>query len=166
MSVTVSSTTRPLYDDAIKGLMRSIGDAGVAPANTAGFTVLRRLDHIAGNTYATYLRVNDPGDADIFTTTALAAGELFISPTKDFFGSRLSTFGVVAFADVASATDGLKIEGSIDGTNWDVILAKITVAANTGTKLEVTIPCRYTRVTYLNGATAQTVFRLGGRYYI
>ena len=42
----ISGDFQALTDDAIKGLMRSIGDAGALPANSAGNTVLKLLADI------------------------------------------------------------------------------------------------------------------------
>lgn len=157
---------KALTDETIKGALRTLGDAGDTPTNVTGHTVLSRLNRldfyttVLGGAYA------NPAHAEILTTTALAAGATFTGPSRDYHVSRLGHVGMIAFADVASATDGFRIEGSIDNTNWDIILGKTTVAAGTGISIEVTVPCRYIRVVYVNGATAQTVFRLGGRYYI
>jgi len=148
-----------LVDDSIKGVLRSIGDAGDSPANSAGYTVLSRLYYIDS-------RYSNPSNAEIFTTTPLSAGASYISPSRDFLLSRMGHMGAIAYSDVDSDTDGFRIELSINGTNWDYVGAKATVTGGTGAALEQTVVARYARVVYVNGATDQTVFRLGGRYFI
>jgi len=174
-SATQSNTEemkKSLRSTAELGLLRSIGDAGVNPTNTTGFTILHRLAQIRTDTYWTEYNTRILDDrfrlvgAETYTTTALAANATYTSPTRDWFANRLSTIGIAVFTDQPSAVDGLRIEASLDGTNWDFRLATTTVEARVGKTLEVTVPCRYTRTRFINGATAQTVFRIGGRYYI
>ena len=62
-------------------------------------------------------------------------------------------------ADQASATDGLSVEFSTDGTNWDAN-DTFTIPATTGKTFSFQCATRYFRVTYTNGAVAQTTFRL------
>jgi len=155
-----------LIDDSVKGIMRSIGDPGDNPIGKTGYNALYflyRCANILGNIRN---RLQFPGDAYIFSTTPLNANETFISDTLDFHFSRLNHFYILAFADQDSAQDGLVIEESIDGENWDHIAGVSTVNANTGTVIEVVIHARYARVKFTNGGTTQSVFRLGGRYTI
>ncbi|MEM4430207.1 MAG: hypothetical protein QXM08_03525 [Thermofilaceae archaeon] len=88
------------------------------------------------------------------TTTALAAGASWTSPTVDMLNH--SKLYVTVFADQAGT---LYIEQSPDGTNWDVS-ESISVSAGAGVAVVREIAARYCRVRYVNGATAQTVFRL------
>jgi len=50
-SIVIKKALEPflkaLIDDTVKGILRSIGDAGTAPANVGGRTVLARLNDIA-----------------------------------------------------------------------------------------------------------------------
>ena len=158
--------TQALVNDAIKGLLRSIGDAGANPLNNTGATVLRRLYNIDLYTYMTRVRFEDPGDAETFTTTPLGAGATYYSPARDFFYSRLGHAGCIGFADQPSDTNGVYAQLSIDGTNWDYIGVKDTASANVGVSLRQEVTARYVRFVWKNGPNAQTVFRFGGRYYI
>ena len=78
-----------------------------------------------------------------------------VSEDTEFFG----VIGIQVFSDKASATNGLSVEFSTDGINWDVTDTN-TVALNTG--ITYNFPCiaKYFRVVYTNGGTAQTEFRL------
>jgi hypothetical protein len=107
-----------------------------------------------------------PGDAETFTTTPLGAGAAYYGPTRDFLYSRLTTFGVMGYANQPSATDGVYIQLSVDGSNWDYRGATTTLSAAGAVSLAQVVTARYARVVWVNGATAQTAFRLGGRYMI
>jgi hypothetical protein len=79
-------------------------------------------------------------------------------------GSSVATNGygilyVSVFSDVASATNGLVIEQSIDGTNWD-FNDTYSIHANTGKTFSIQPAGRYIRVKYTNGVTTQNAFRL------
>jgi len=156
---TISSRVQGNNDDSIKGLLRTLGDAGANPSNTSGKTLLFHVD-----LSRRYLA--NPGEPETFTTTPLAGGTTYTSSTRDFNFCRLGFMGLMAFADQASATDGFKIQQSIDDVNWDLDVGKETVSANVGKGIKVAIVGRYARASYTNGGVAQTVFRLGGRYMI
>jgi hypothetical protein len=95
------------------------------------------------------------------SVTNLAGGATFTGPTLDF-GDTMSVYKTLtaqAFTSHASATDGLKIQVSRDGTTWrDAVSA--TAAANAVTRIEYGLIYRYCRVVYTNGGTTQTSFEL------
>jgi len=66
---------------------------------------------------------------------------------------------VTIYSDQASATDGLEIQWSPDGTNWDGADA-FTVPAATQKTFSFQPVAKYLRVQYTNGGTTQAVFRL------
>jgi hypothetical protein len=88
------------------------------------------------------------------TTTALAANASVTLGPWDALNYKYVNVSV--FADQAGT---LYIEQSPDNTNWD-ISESISVSANAGQAISREIVARYVRVRYVNGATAQTVFRL------
>lgn len=91
------------------------------------------------------------------STVALAANAVFTGTAVDI--SEYSTIMVTVFADQASATDGLRIEQSSNGTNWD--FADIySIPISTGKVFSVGVVAQFFRVVYTNGATANTAFRL------
>jgi hypothetical protein len=57
----------------------------------------------------------------------------------------------------------LLIEQGIDGQNWDFDTT-VTVVGGTGKEFKQDIYAPYIRLTYTNGATPQTVFRLAARF--
>ena len=64
------------------------------------------------------------------------------------------------FSDKAGV---LHVEQSGDGTNWDWD-DTVTVVVSTGVKFSFELSGPYVRLRYVNGAAAQTVFRLAARF--
>ena len=91
------------------------------------------------------------------STTTLAGNATFTGSSQDCSG--YSQVSVLVFADVASATNGLSVQVSSNGTNWDDVQTR-TVAAGTATHMAIGVSARYVRVVYTNGASAQSAFRL------
>lgn len=93
------------------------------------------------------------------TTTPLGANATFTGGWEQVVD--FSTLTVTVFANVASATGGMKFEWSSDGTNIDEIEAVTISAAHPGRAMSFNVRGRYFRIVYTNGGTAQTTFRLG-----
>jgi len=91
------------------------------------------------------------------TTVALAANGVFTGPAEDI--TEFADVRVSVFSDQPSATDGLQLQQSSNGTNWD-ISDPYSLPATTGRPFSVAAAAKFFRVVYTNGATAQTVFRL------
>ncbi|MEM2386089.1 MAG: hypothetical protein QXO67_03810 [Candidatus Bathyarchaeia archaeon] len=97
------------------------------------------------------------------TTTPLGANATYTGASRDTFIStnfpypRYALFMACALADQAGT---LYIDESPDNTTWINGVKSASVAANTPTILEHKPIYRYVRVRYVNGATAQTSFRL------
>jgi hypothetical protein len=155
----MGAAVRALTDDTIKGVLRSLGDAGTSPSNTTGVTMLYCAAAIQTMLY-------NPTNAETYTTTPLAANATYTGSSRDHVSSRLGFMGCLAYSNVASATDGFSIQQGLDGANWDLNTAVTSVPAATGTGIKAAVVARYARVRYVNGGTAQTTFRLGGRYMI
>ena len=154
---------RSLVNDAVKGLLRSIGDAGASPTNQSGKTVLGYLYDLSEYIKDIYFFLHKPTNAETFSTTPLAANATYTGPSKGCGTSRLSHAGAIAYAD----QDGtMYFEGSINGSNWDIELGSQAVTGGSGAQLVVQVPCQYIRAKYVNGPNAQSTFRFGGRYFI
>jgi hypothetical protein len=91
------------------------------------------------------------------TTTPLAAGATWTGTASETLAYAVLT--VMVYADQASGTDGLKIEFSSDGTNWDSDDV-FTILAGQGKSYSFQPQAKYHRVSYTNGGTIQTQFRL------
>lgn len=72
---------------------------------------------------------------------------------------NIETYKALCGSVYADQAGTLYIEQSFDGTNWD-ISSSVAISAGVGESFEISINAPYGRVRYVNGATAQTVFRL------
>lgn len=91
------------------------------------------------------------------SNTSLGIGGIFTGQAEEILNCGIAFISV--YSDVASATNGLSIQQSIDGTNWDHS-DDYTVPAGSGKNYSINPHARYMRVVYTNGGTEQTVFRL------
>lgn len=91
------------------------------------------------------------------STAALGIGGVFTGTSENV--ADYAEVRIVVFTDQVSATDGLSVQQSPDGTNWDII-DTLTVPASTGKTYGFGISARFYRIVYTNGGTANTVFRL------
>lgn len=96
------------------------------------------------------------------STSVLAGGATFTGTAEDVLG--YATIGVLVKASHASAVDGLMLQYSPDGTNWDDS-DSFSIPASKGKFFTVPVEGRYFRVAYTNGATLQTSFRLQVMYH-
>lgn len=97
------------------------------------------------------------------STTTLSGAGTFTGTSEDV--SAYADIRIAVFSDAASAADGLSIQQSTNGTNWDQTDA-YTIPAGTGKAFDVPVYARYFRVVYTNGATIQAAFRLQSVYHI
>lgn len=91
------------------------------------------------------------------STTPLGANAVFTGTA--FEVTKYSVVNVGVFSDVPSATNGVKVEFSPDGTNWDHSHST-TYSAATGVGYIFNVEYKYARVVYTNGGAAQGSFRL------
>ena len=96
-------------------------------------------------------------DTQNSSTTPLGSGATFTGTSIEI--TNYAAINVAAFSDVDSAVDGLEMQFSPDGTNWDH-KHKFSVTGNVGVSYAQAAELRYFRIVYVNGATAQTSFRL------
>lgn len=114
------------------------------PNRTAVTTIRGFVD--SGNSSSTPLPGDTGGSDHIYTGTALDilnCGIIFVN----------------VYTDVASATDGLSIQQSSDGTNWDHS-DDYTIAAGATKNFSINPHAKYFRIVYTNGVGAQSAFRL------
>jgi len=98
--------------------------------------------------------VTDTGNS---TTALLGNGGNFTGAAFDL--TPYSSWSVTVFANVASAANGLKIEWSDDGTNWDFSDSQ-TFVASAGNMITFGRKARYVRLNYTNGVAPQGTFRV------
>lgn len=93
------------------------------------------------------------------STATLGIAGVFTSATFDI--SLFKDIRVSVFADQISATGGIAIQQTADGTNYDKE-SKFTydVASDTEQGFIVDVLAKTGRVKYTNGGVAQTIFRI------
>lgn len=91
------------------------------------------------------------------TTTTLGPGGTFTGGSRDIL--NFPQVQVSVSSDVASALNGLVVEGSIDNLNWFTIAGISTIPGQTHT-ISAPTEGRFVRVRYTNGASPQTFLRL------
>ena len=91
------------------------------------------------------------------TAAKLDAGIVFTGDAVDI--TDVAIFYVSVYSDQASAIDGLSVQQSTDGTNWDHIDV-FNVPAATGKTFSFNPSAKWMRVVYTNGAVDQFEFRL------
>ena len=95
------------------------------------------------------------------TSVALAANGVFIGVWEEI--TEQNDVRVTTFSDQPSATDGLSLQQSSNGTNADIVDA-YTIPASSGKVFSVAGSAKFYRTVYTNGVTAQTVLRLQTKY--
>lgn len=91
------------------------------------------------------------------STTTLGISGVFTGLAEDI--KDYSVIALSVFADQNSATDGLSIQQSSNGTNWDIVKT-FTITASQGKLISVQAAARYFRIVYTNGGVAQGAFRM------
>lgn len=103
------------------------------------------------------LQSNGVIDAGNSSVTPLGIGGVFTGASFDV--TKYASINVCLISDVPSATDGVKLEVSTDGVNWDH-RHKTTYSAADGIGYIFNAEFKFARVVYINGAVAQSYFRL------
>jgi hypothetical protein len=170
--VPITATTLPLATGASTSANQTTGNTSLSSIDTKtpalGQTTMTgsRPVVIASNQSAvpvsgTVTANVGTGNAVVSTvnssTAALGIGAVFTGTSEDV--TEYVDARVLVFSNQASATDGLSIQQSSDGTNWDIVDA-YSIPASTGKTFGVGTVARFFRVVYTNGGTAQATFRL------
>lgn len=108
----------------------------------------------AGNIDALRIPSVDTGNS---SSAILTSGSTFTGTWRDVSG--FSTASILIFTDQPSATDGLIIEYSTNGTNVDDN-DLYTIPASSGQQISIPLVGQYYRIRYTNGGTNQGAFRL------
>lgn len=97
-------------------------------------------------------------DATNSSTTPLGANGVFTGAAFD--AKDFATLSISVKSDQSSAVNGISVQYSQDGTNWDHTHTYTYIAGGNGLSYNLPLEMRYVRVVYTNGAVAQTSFRL------
>ena len=96
----------------------------------------------------------DPGNSSI---VPLGISAVFTGTGVDIL--QFGSVSIQIFADEASVANGMSIEWSIDGVDWD-IQDQHSILANVAEQFVIVRAAQFFRIVYTNGGTAQTLFRL------
>jgi hypothetical protein len=96
-------------------------------------------------------------DENNSSSTLLGISEVFTGTKTNILNGGI--YFISVFSDVGSATDGLSIEQSSDGINWDHSDA-YTIPSGVGKNYSINPFAKFARVVYTNGGIAQNSFRL------
>jgi hypothetical protein len=88
--------------------------------------------------------------------TPLGINAKYYSPSLD--GLAFSKLSGIVFADQAGE---LQVEESLDGYDW-IQTSKQTITASAGKAFSYDINSRFIRLIFVNGATANTTFKING----
>jgi len=149
---------KALIDDTIKGVLRSIGDAGDAPVNIKGSTLLRRVYDIMTQLLYLRRRGSDVSEKGTITTTALGANAQFTQSWQDYRISLYAHLMYLCYSDVDGAMYSEFSHNAIKVIRRDDL--SYVGGSLTGNLIDTRILAKYARVRYVNGATAQTEFVL------
>jgi len=147
---------KALIDDTIKGVLRTLGDAGDAPANVTGETVLRRLKDIEDHLFTLRHRKSTMWEKGVITTTTLGANASFTQSWLDYEPCLYAHLMYLCYSDQSGAMYSEWSHNATDVIREDSL--SYTGASKTGNLIDTRLLARYARVRYVNGATAQTTF--------
>lgn len=160
----------PANGTGVRGWLRGVYDklAGILAANISqwGGAVVSPATNTStdGSDTAPIVRTIGRKFQRVLTTTPLGSGATFISPWIDTQQSGTNMVQIEWRADQTSGNAGVLIEGTEDTSDstFTFTLQQINgvAALNSTYVMAAFIPCRYWRVRYVNGAVAQTSFKL------
>ena len=143
---------------------RGTGGTFLNQSLTAGTNILGKVgidQTTPGTTNAVVVTANSLVSTANSTTANLGVSAVFTGTSEDI--SEYSTIMVSVFSSHASATDGLSMQQSMDGTNWD-LTDVYTIPAATGKTFNVAVNAKFYRLVYTNGATLTTSLRIQTLY--
>ena len=152
-NTNINPATEDKQDDIITQLESGI--TGLA-------TSAKQDDIITGLDDVTIAKIKGIVSTNNSSTTPLIIGGVFTGAADDI--SDYAAVDIALHTDEDSATDGLSLEWSQDGTNWDEKIS-IDIHANEVWSYEFGVRARYFRVVYTNGTIAQGTFRLQVMYH-
>jgi len=161
-SIVIKKALEPflkaLIDDTIKGVLRSIGDAGTAPTNMTGETMLRRLYNMEVHVETLRARRSPLTEKGTVTTTPLGANASFTQGWIDYEYCLHARLMHLCYSDVDGTMYTEFSHNTVDVIREDSL--SYVGGSKTGNLIDTRFLSRYARSRYVNGATPQTVFVL------
>jgi len=149
-------SVKALVDDTIKGVLRTLGDAGDTPTNATGETILRRLYDLEWHVYYLRRRSSPLAEKDTITTTPLGANASFTQGWQDYQKFLFAHLMYLCYSDVSGTMYSEFSHNAVNVIREDSL--SYTGGSKTGNLIDTRFLARYARVRYVNGATAQTTF--------
>ncbi len=127
-------------------------DTLAALADTDNEIAPLQVDDLGG----LYVSTKSIQDTNNTTTAPLGIDAVFTGASTNTL--HYKTITIIIFADVASAADGVSLQWSGDGTNWNHT-AEYTYAANMDLSIGASVRGNFFRLVFTNGGTGQAAFR-------
>jgi len=159
-SIVIKKALEPflkaLVDDTVKGILRSIGDAGDAPENKTGVTVLQRLYSIQEEIRWSRRRNSIIEEKGVITTTPLGANASIVQAWQDYRYYLYAHLMYLCYSDQSGTMYSEFSHNAVDVIREDSL--SYTGGSKSGNLIDTRLLARYARARYVNGATAQTTF--------
>src|SRR6266568_1628260 len=154
-----------VWNGANQLAINSVGNAGINVVQIAGSAISLGSKTsansipvvVASDQAAISIQHGNSVDTNNSSTATLTANSVFTGTSTSSL--NYSTLSVEVFADQVSATNGLSLQQSQNGTNWDTT-DTFTVSASTAFTTVVNLIGQFYRIVYTNGTTNQGTFRL------
>lgn len=157
--VQIAQDVLDIPSQSLKVSVVSGGGGGGDPATEAKqdvqITELQAIKGYVDGVETLLTAVVDPNNS---TTAPLGISGVFTGASFD--AKDFATLSISVISDQSSATNGISVQYSQDGTNWDHIHTFTFIAGGNGLSYNLPVEMRYVRIVYTNGAVAQTSFRL------
>jgi hypothetical protein len=176
LKVDASATTQPISAAALP-LPSGAATESTLSSRLAEATFTTRVNTLGQKTMANSMPVTIASDQTSAlgktasavssansSSVALAANATFSGAFEDVLGYANITISV--YASHASATAGLKIEWSHDGITAVGDADTFTIGADTAKHYSFGVPTRYVKISFVNGGTQQTSFKLQTIYHV
>lgn len=165
-ALKVSAADLPLPSGAATEAKQDTGNSSLASID-GKFTTLNAKDFATsakqdtGNASLSSVdsKLQDNGVVDAGNSSVTPLGISGVFTGAAFEITKYAAINVNVRSDVASATNGLKVEFSPDGTNWDHS-HQTTYSGGNGVGYIFNAEYKFARVVYTNSTVAQTSFRL------
>ena len=168
--MTAATITLNVGTGGDKPLVDTLSTVDGAAAPTGASTQMVKIGHGAASDFKTASAANPlPTTATgngVVSTTNSSTALLLLSGTFTGTAEDVTEYShivVSVYASHASATDGLQLQQSTDGTNWDWV-DTYTIPATTGKSFSAPVQGKFFRVVFANGGIMQTAFRIATLY--
>lgn len=141
-------------------------DQATVPVDIQDTELAVAIDHTE-DSITVYTPNNNTTPIPVFEQSAIDTGNSTSAPLgpngvfagTPFDAKDYSTLCISVKSDQSAAANGISVQYSSDGTNWDHIHA-YDYLANTGLSYNLPLEMRYVRVVYTNGPVGQSFFRM------